>query len=342
MEELLVVGVCLVINAVLAGVEMAFVSMGRPELRALAAKGNKKAAVLLDLRQRPERILSVLQIGITLVGALAAAVSGAGAGEVLEPFLRSNYNLSERSSEIISVILVVIPLTYMNVVFGELVPKAISLKKPHAIALAAAYALRFFDKFLSPLVSVLEKSTQWIIRVFFRTVAETAPSTEDILELQHLGSHTKQYVLNMVHAEKKRALDVMVPWGSVDYIHKNHSIREVQQAILSSRHTRLPVLDNGNIIGLIHAKELLAVLDAGSSAWHDLIRPILKVRSLDLILEIFLKIQQNRSHLAVVYDRMSPIGIVTLEDIVEEILGDLFDEDDDGKIRRMLSHRPRK
>lgn len=344
MEELILVFICLVINGFLSAVEMAFVSVSRPQLRAYAANGSKKATLLLDLRQKPERILSVLQIGLTLVGAIAAAVSGAGAEEMLSPLLQKHFNMKEYHSELIAIFGVVIPLTYLNVVFGELVPKAISLKKPHVIALVAAPYLRIADKVLSPIVSVLEKSTNAIIKTFFKTTHEINPSTEDILEITNLKHHTKQYVLNMIRAEKKKAEEVMVEWASVNYVTKSATVHDIDMEILNSGHTRLPVLDDAleNVIGLIHSKEILRAIEAGDDKWLDYIRPVIRVRSQDPILDIFLKFQQNRSHMAVVYFQHKIVGIITLEDIIEEIMGELFDEGDDLRVEQLLASRNKK
>lgn len=344
MEEIVLIGICLILNGLLAAVEMAFVSVSRPQLRAYAAKGSKHANSLLLLRQKPERILSILQIGITLVGTAAAAVSGVGAEEVLSPWIQNKFKLDENAAEFLSLFIVVLPLTYVSVVFGELVPKAISLKKPYKIALVATPWLRFFDNILSPAVSALEKSTQLVVRAFFKSSPEVSPSTEDILEMAELQTHTRQYILNLVHAEKRRAEDVMVTWDSVNFVKKGESIAEVEKVIMDSGHTRLPVMDVEvtNVLGLIHSKELLRLIESGEKNWFEHIRPILRVRGREPILDIFLKMQQNRSHLAVVYDRMNIIGIITLEDIVEEVMGDLFDEDDDQKIRKLLSTRNKK
>lgn len=343
MKEIILVGLCLLANGLLAAIEMAFVSVSRPQLRAYAARGAKRASLLLELRQKPERILSVLQIGITLVGAIAAAVSGVGAEEAISPWLQGRFGLDEDQSEALSIVLVVIPLTYLNVVFGELVPKAISLKKPHRIAIAAAPWLSFADKLLSPVVSVLESSTNAIIKTFFKSTAEINPSTEDILEITNLQSQTKQYVLNMIASEKKKAEDVMVEWKAVNYITRTATVHDVEMEILNSGHTRIPVYNDSvqNVVGLIHSKELLRVIESGAVNWQDHVRDILKVKIDDPILEIFLKLQKNRSHMAAVYDQLKVVGIVTLEDILEEVMGDLFDEDDDGRIKKLLSSRKR-
>jgi len=338
-EEIVVVIACLLLNAILAGAEMAFVSVGRPELRAYAAQGSKRAKVLLRLREKPERILSVLQIGITLVGAVAAAVSGVGAQETFGPWLQHHYGLSPYSSEILAVVAIVLPLTYLNVVFGELVPKAISMKHPLAIALVAAPWLRTFDRVLSPIVSLLEKSTKLFVRIFLKPREEIKVTTDDIVELGELQTHTKQYILNMIHAEKKTAQEVMVPWHSVQYIQREASLQEAAKIILESHHTRLPVMSGNELVGLVHSKDFLALLKRGNEDWQTLIHPVVRVRLRESVLEIFIKLQRDHGHLAVVFDRLEIVGVITLEDIVEEIMGNLYQEDDDAKFGSLLGSR---
>ncbi len=342
MEEIIIVVICLILNALLAAAEMAFVSVGRPELRAYAAKGHKKAAILLRLRQNPERILSVLQIGISLVGAIAAAVSGAGADDYLRPILQENYHLSDNTAEILAIVIIVIPLTYLNVVFGELVPKALSLKKPHTIALAAAPWLTLFDKALSPLVSILEKSTKLVIRVFFPSSSEIVPTTDEIVELSEVGTQAKLYILNLINAEKKGAQEVMIPWSSVSFVRKEQNAADVKRLIMESKNTRLPILNGDNVVSMIHAKEVLTAIETGSENWIELARPIIQTRLREPILEILLKMEKNRNHMAVVFDRLEVVGIVTLEDIVEEIVGEIFDEGDEDRIKKILSSRLKK
>ncbi len=166
--EFVVVLACLVINAVLACIEMAFVSVGRPMLRQLAMTGNPDAKRLLTLRENPERTLSVLQIGITLVGVISAAVGGAGAEETLSPWLQARLQVTEPIAEIISILLVVVPITFLSVILGELVPKTVALKRPLSIALFSSRWLSLADAVLAPIVGIMEWMTKQILRIFFR------------------------------------------------------------------------------------------------------------------------------------------------------------------------------
>ncbi|MBX3034391.1 MAG: HlyC/CorC family transporter [Bdellovibrionaceae bacterium] len=342
MIEIIVVLVCLILNATLAAAEMAFVSAGRAQIKLMAGKGLTNAKTLLNLRQNPERILSIIQIGITLVGAIAAAVSGAGAEEWLGPTYMSYFKVSEETAEALAIATIVLPLTYINVVFGELIPKSISLKNPLAIAMFAAPWLALFDRLLWPLVSLLENSTKFFLGLWGRTPAPAeAREGEDFVEIGQLQKKTKEYVINMIHAEKKRARDTMIPWESVNFIKKSFSMEEVEEVVLRSGHTRLPVKDDDHIVGLLHTKEFMNLVKAGRTDWQEYIRPILRFRAMEPILDILPKMQESRSHMAAVYDRLTPIGILTIEDIVEEVVGDLRDEDDDGRVARLMARKKR-
>lgn len=341
MIELLTVLICLLLNGLLSATEMAFVSVGRPQLRVLSARGMRSATMLLKLKMNPERILSIIQVGITLVGAIAAAVSGAGAEEMLSPWLMKHYSLNESTAEGVSIVLIVLPLTYLNVVFGELIPKSISLKRPTRVALRSAFWLVLFDRLFSPLISLLEGSTKLVMTLLRLKPEADVMRDEDIVEIGNLKSETKRYVLNTISAEKKRAQDIMVPWDSVVRIQRTDSASSVEDVILKSGHTRLPVVADENIVGLLHTKEFLGLLKSGRTDWNELIRPILRFRGGEPILNVMAKMQESRSHLAAVYDRMKVNGVVTLEDVIEEIVGDLYDEDDDGGVRRFYGRAKR-
>lgn len=344
MEELIVIAVCLVLNGMFAAFEMAFVSVSRPELRRLAASGNKAARRLLSRRENPERTLSIIQIGITLVAALSAAVGGVGAAESIQPWLMFEFGWTERVAEFISVLLVVVPITYLTVVVGELVPKSIALRSPVKIAMQGARVLFIADRALAPAVTALAWSTKQILRVFTRK-SKGGPVAEGnegaTIEIEGLPFHHQQAVMNLAYIEGKRIRDGLIPWESVNFIHTNDPMEDVAPLVFASGHTRLPVVDErGQVVGVLHTKEFLALRETGAKQWIGLVRPILKVRRHDSLLATLRMMQAQRSHMAVVLSpRGEPEGIVTMEDITEEIFGDIEDEDEDSRIRRLFAGR---
>lgn len=336
--EWLIVAVCLCLNALLAAAEIAFVALTRSQVRELAKSGKKSAMVLLELRENPERTLSVIQVGIGLVGMLAAAVGGAEATRGLAPHIQELGGLGIRASQAIAIGLVVVPLTFLQVIFAELVPKTIALRNPTRIALLSARWLMRLDKIFLPIVDVIEWSTKKALAVLFPKSRALPPNAVDsTVELDQLSSQARQYILNLVGVEKKRVRDVMLPWGQVDHVYFAQPIAEVEAIALRSGHTRLPVLAEGQIFGIVNTKELLALVKSGSDKWNQIVRPMSKVLDGDSLFKALRQMQEKRSHLSAVFLGSNLVGIVTMEDIIEEIIGEIYDEDDDGALRRILS-----
>ncbi|MDG0816384.1 hemolysin family protein [Bdellovibrio svalbardensis] len=340
MTELLIVILCLFINMLLSGAEMAFVTVRKMQLKTISSK-DKRAKILLLLKENPERTLSVIQIGITLVGAIAAAVGGAGAEEALTPTLMNQFALKEQTAEALSIALVVLPISYLSVVVGELVPKTLALRNSLAISLWSARALFLGEKLLSPAVWILEKSTNLILKIFSLTNT-TEQRHEHDLEIEDLPHQTKQYLINLVSADKMLARDVMLPWSEVIFVRKTDLIEDVETIIVNSGHTRIPVLEDENVIGLINSKEFFVARKYKDNEWQSLIRPCLKFKSFEPLFRILLKMQEEKSHLAVIYDRAQIVGLLTMENIFEEIIGDVFDEDDDGYVKKLLASKSRR
>lgn len=339
MEELIIIGVCLILNAILAGAEMAFVTVPKSHLKHLRKSGDTRASKTLELRKHPERTLSVIQIGITLVGAIGAAVGGAGAEETINPILRNRYGLSENAAEFIAIALIVLPLTYLNVVIGELVPKSIALRNPARLILRNVGWLYLFDRVLSPFVTFLEKSTSLFMKLLpgRSSQAEDMPQSGNTVDLDLLSNPTRQYVVNLVNIEKKHVKDVMLPWNQVILVRSEQPANEVEKLILSSGHTRLPVMQEGKLVGLINTKEFMTLRALSAENWASVIRSIVTVQGGDSLMKALRQMQEKRSHLSAVYSGKDLVGILTMEDILEEVIGDIFDEDDDGKLRRILS-----
>lgn len=329
MLEFIVIVICLLVNAIFSCIEMAFVTVGKPRLRKLAAEGDHLAKRLLDLRSNPERVLSVLQIGITLVGAISAAVGGAGAEESLSPVFQKYFDISEELAESFAILSVVIPITYFSVVIGELVPKTLALKYPLRFAKLGALFLVPLDKFFSPVVFLLEISTKLIINPLIRKLkSESVTDQAASVDLDSLPESHKQYVMNLIQVDKRKVKDILVPWEIVTKIDKSFHQSDIMRTIRESRHTRMPVINNGVPIGLLHSKEFISEIEIAKMDWHSLIHPILKLNSEEPIMSALKILQSKSSHMAIVYKKAEVIGLVTLEDIFEEFIGEMYDEDD--------------
>lgn len=343
MTQILIVLGCLVLNAVFAAIEMAFVTIGKPELRNRAKAGELRAKNLLEMRENPEKALSVIQIGITLVGAISAAVSGAGAEESLAPIYEAKLGVSEQMSEVLAIASVVLPLTYFSVVLGELVPKSVALKYPNLVLGFGVSILKVGIRVFGPMVTVLEVSTKTVMSVLFPKKPGDLPATEPELGELDITSFSKahrQYILNLAEIEKKQVRDIILPWANVDSISKSATFDDVLACVIRCGHTRIPVVDvEGSVSGILHSKEFLAFAAAGSQDWQSIVRNTVIVSGSDNLLGTMRRLQEQKKHMGIVYEGSSLIGIVTIEDIVEEIIGDVFDEDDDGLVRKLLASR---
>jgi putative hemolysin len=336
--EWIIVLVCLFLNALLAASEIAFVTLNKSQLKELVKTGKKSAETLAMLRENPERTLSVLQIGISMVGALAAAVGGVEASQTFAPYLEQKFELQPYVSKILAMTFLVVPLTFINVIFGELVPKTLAIRNPVKIALVSARWLMALDKLFLPIVDFLEWSTKMILHLVFpKSRVPAANLVSDTVELDMLSSQARQYVLNVVALEKKRVRDITLPWAQVDHVLFTQPILEVEAVALRSGHTRLPVIADGQVFGIINTKELLALVKAGSDKWTQIVRSISRVQEYETLLKALRQMQEKRSHLSAVFAGTSLVGIVTMEDILEEVIGEVYDEDDDGALKRILT-----
>lgn len=335
--EWIIVAICLFLNAILASAEIAFVTLTRAQLRELVKTGKKSAETLFILRENPERTLSVMQIGISLVASLAAAVGGVEAQETFAPYLQQRFEINVLLAKTLAIVFLVVPLTFVNVVFAELVPKTLALRNPVKIALFMARPLMTLDKVFLPVVDILEWSTKKVLTLFFpKSKAVPATAAADTVELNMLSQQARQYVLNVVALEKKRVRDITLPWAQVDHVFFTQPINEVEAIALRSGHTRLPVIADGQVFGIINTKELLALVKSGSEKWSQIIRSISRVQEYETLFKALRQMQEKRSHLSAVFAGTSLVGIVTMEDILEEVIGEVYDEDDDGALKRIL------
>jgi putative hemolysin len=338
MFELCIIIICLIINAVLAGSETAFIALNKQTLRLFAKRGDEKAKQMLHLRENPERTLSIIQIGITFVGAFAAAVGGAGAEETLAPWLSKRFGMSDTMSELISILLVVIPITYASVVLGELVPKTLALRRSMFIASIATPWLNLMNKLLNPIVTVFEWSTKKVIEAFPKK--HTTPDETEAHSLtldEVLTPLNKQYIMNMVKIERTDVKEIFLKWKDVSFVNSSDSIDSIENKLITSGHTRLPIVQGGKVIGILNSKEFLAFQKTGDTEWISLCRPTVSLQEITPILTALRLLQEKRAHLAIVYNGLIKTGIITMEAIFEEIIGDIYDEDDDGAIKKILS-----
>jgi putative hemolysin len=343
MLELIIILICLALNAILAASEIAFVSINKKILRQLSRTFPKRTQYLVKLHDQPERTLSVIQLGITLMGLIAGAVGGAGVEESVRPWIQGKLNVDPTSAELISILLLVLPLTALTVVFGELVPKAVALRMPFNIASATSRWLIIMDKIFYPVISAFEWATKSLaswLGIMLGKQRGTAMAPAATAGEEQITKHQEQYILNLINIETKSIQDIYCPWEDIIVVEQDDGAEAVLEIAIESGHTRLPVCQKGKVVGLINTKEIMAFASQGAKDWTLLLRPILRVRGEDSLIRVLKMMQEKRSHLAVVEGgEGNAIGIVTLEDIFEEIVGDIADEDDERVVERLLAQR---
>lgn len=339
MFEIFIILICLIINAFLASAETAFISVSKPTLRELVKQGDLRAKQILLLRENPERTLSIIQVGITFVGAFAAAIGGAGAEEIITPWIIANFQLNEFIAEIISLILVVVPLTYVSVVIGELVPKTLALRRPLFMASVSAPWLQKISVLISPVITLFEWSTKKILDSFPQkhVISEDHTQEGQSVELNILSAPNRQYVFNILKIEKTTVKEILVNWSEVIYLENHQSKEQVENTIILSAHTRLPVVKNNEVIGILNAKEFFAFQKTDQANWQPLLRPAFNIDINMPILSALRLMQEKRIHMVIVYDGKIKVGLVTMEAIFEEIVGDIYDEEDDGTLNKILN-----
>ncbi len=330
MVEILTIFVCLIINAIFSCGEIAFVTVKRSTCRKKLEKGDKKAGILLKLRETPEKTLSVVQIAITFVAIFAAAFGGSSAEAAITPWISETLGVSSDKASLISVIIVVIPLTYFTVVFGELAPKIIGMKNSYYFASKLAPTFQMMSKVFFPVIKLLSWSAKNIVTLFLKVVKITKPEEDkDVLSLEDLPQQSRKYVLNIVDLQKKTVIDASLPVSEIICIETHQTTEEVDQIAVSSKHTRLPVQEDGKIKGLLHVKEFFSKLKSDPSLdWKALIRPIKNFDRNAAILPVILEMQKSHMHMALIVQDDQDLAIITLEDLIEEIVGDIYDEDD--------------
>ena len=341
------------INAFFSSAEMAIVSLNKNKLKILIEDGNKKAILLDNLLQEPSKFLSTIQVGITLAGFFASASAATGLSQYLSSALQP---LNIPYSSQISMILITFLLSYVTLVFGELIPKRIALRNSEKIALSSIGVVVFISKLFSPFVKFLTFSTNLVLTILKMKEdnIEEKVSKEELRSLVEVGKEhgvineaEQEMIENIIEFDEKIAREIMIPRTKVFLIDKNISIHELFENKEIGKYSRIPVYENeaDNIVGVLLTKDLM--MEAYKKGFDnikvaDLLQEAYFVPETKNVNELFNEMQLEKKHITILIDEYGGFsGIVTLEDLIEEVMGNIVDEfdDEDLSIRQLSRNK---
>lgn len=341
--QLILIVILTLVNAFFASAEMAIVSLNKNKLKLMAEEGNKKAKLLIKLIEEPTRFLSTIQVGITLSGFFSSASAATGLSKHLSQVLT---NLNVPYSEQIALVSITIVLSYITLVFGELFPKRIALQKSEAIAMFSVMPVYYVSKVALPFIKLLSFSTNILVKItgINRDGLEEKVSKEEIKSLVEVGqehgviNETEKEMINSIFEfDDKVAREVMTPRTEVSLIDINQPVTQFIDKLLDEKYSRIPVYDDDidNIIGVLYMKDF--IVEARVSGFENVdIKSILHqpyfVHEGKNIDKLFKELQSSKNHMAILIDEYGGFsGIVTIEDLIEEVMGNIEDEYDDDE-----------
>lgn len=343
-KQILLQIILIALNAFFAATEIAVISLNEKKVRALAEDGNKKALKMLKIIEEPTQFLSTIQIGITLAGFLGSAFAADNFAEVLSSAISKAFNLSADNTKIINtvaVVLVTLILSYFTLIFGELVPKRIAMKHKEKLANSVCGIISFLAAVLKPIIWFLTISTNAVLRLvgIDPHEKEEPVSEEDIVLMLDAGADEGsldhddiEYIKNVFKLDKMTAEDVMTPRKSVISISYDASDKEILEIIEEESYSRIPVYEDNpdKIIGILHACDYLLKRNEKNFDLKSILHtPVFVPETVSLDV-LFKDMQTDHNHLAVVVNEYGETsGIVTMEDILEEIVGEIWDERDE-------------
>lgn len=344
LKQLLLQLVLIALNAFFAATEIAVISLNEKKVHALADEGDKKAKKMLKIIEEPTRFLSTIQIGITLAGFLGSAFAADNFAEKVSGFFIRVFGVSEKyagTMNTVAVVVVTIILSYFTLILGELVPKRIAMKHKEKLANAVCGVISFLAAVLSPIIWFLTVSTNAVLRLIGIDPHEKEDpvSEEDIVLMLDAGADEGtldqddiEYIKNVFKLDKMTAEDVMTPWKSVICLTVNAEDKEVIDIIEQEGYSRIPVYDEeeDHIIGILHTRDYLLNREEPDFKLSAILhQPVFVPETVNLDM-LFKDMQTDHNHLVIVVNEYGETsGIVSMEDILEEIVGEIWDERDE-------------
>lgn len=338
--------ILIILNAFFAASEIAMISLNDARIKSLADKGDRKAARIEKLMDEPSRFLATIQIGITLAGFLASAFASETFADPLVRVLQeAGIGWSAGVLKTISMVVITILLSYFTLVFGELVPKRVAMKKSQPIAYFAIGPLQFLSAITKPLVSLLSVSTNFMVRLFGMDPHEEDDEVteEEIRLMVDIGEEKgtiheleRRMINNIFEFDNKTVGNIMTHRTDIVALPVEAGLEQVLHVVNTEKFSRIPVYEDNldNIVGMFYPKDLFQFLSDESNRDNFSLRQIIRtpyfVATSKPTDQLFREMQRRKTHIAVIIDEYGgTAGLVTIEDLLEEIVGNIFDEYDE-------------
>jgi len=342
MFEIVLIFILILANGFFSCAEIAVIAARKSNIKALSEEGNKNATLLSQIQNAPENFLSTVQIGVTLFGSAASAIAGVSVVDRVRPFVQDIPYLGAVSQlvSVVAVTIVILAISYLSLVIGELVPKALAIKYPEQIALVAAKPFHLMAQTLSPFVNLLTYSVRFFLKPFAgNTAPKSLASEEEIKWLINEGrekgvfNETEQQLIQSVFEFTDISVkEAMVPRPKIHAIQMDTPKTEVVRYFKETKFSRCPVYKSNpnDIIGILLFKDLLDVItEEKPFKIVDLLKPAYFVPETMQVSHLLKEFQRRRAQMAIVVNEHGSVeGLVTMEDLVEEIVGEIEDESD--------------
>jgi len=333
--DIAIVFAIILVGGFFAAAEMALVSLREGQVRALAKRG-KRGQRAAKLAQNPNRFLSAVQIGVTVATLLSGAFGAATLASDLDKIL-TKHHVSAHVASVLSFLLVTLAIAFFSLVLGELSPKRIALQRQISIALFTAPVLDALATVVAPVVWLISVSVNMVVRLLGGdpNLGRGVMSSEELRDLvtahQTLSPDERHIVSEVFDAGKRQIREVLVPRTEVDFLPASMPLEQATTVAAKATHSRFPVFEDSydDVIGFVHARDLLDPNRNGTAKVGELVRQVKMLPTSKTVMSALSEMRADKSHLAIVVDEYGgTAGIVTLEDLVEELIGDIQDEYD--------------
>lgn len=346
LKEIIILIILIGINAFFAGAEISIVSLREITLEKKASEGDKKAIQLLDIIREPSKFLATIQVGVTLASFFTSASAAVGLSKILEKALQGAGNsFVVKFAPTISFIVITVLISFLSLLFGELIPKRVALRKSEFIASKSVGVIRIIEVIAKPLVIALTKTTNFFVNLLYGAEKENEDliTEEEIRMMINVGEErgifqkTETEMINSIFQfDDTTVSDVMTPRPDIVALDINSSFDETLKVIIEEKYSRIPVYEENtdNIVGVLYTKDIIDYLAFNTKQNEFNLKKFIKepffVTEYMKIDSLLREMQKRSIHISIVIDEYgSTAGLVTIEDMLEEIVGNIFDEYDE-------------